>query len=96
MISYLSRSVNKYTNLICLEWWRSPFPTLLTEQTRRPERVQQIHDKDSHSSTYTCEEFLQNIVIGNRPIEEEESRHPNRRATWIYWSIQDNIVIAEP
>ena len=58
--------------------------------------MQKIHDKDSHYSTSTREEFLQNILIGNITIEEEEYIHPNGRAMIISGLIQGNIVLADP
>ena len=68
----------------------------ITEVTRRPTRVQQFHDGYSHSSTSTCEDFLQDIIIENIPIEEEESSHPTRRSMSISRSIQADIVLADP
>ena len=69
MPSYPSILGNKYTNLSDLDLGRAPFRTPLTEQTRRPERLQKVYGKYSHSSTSTCEEFLQDIIIENIPIE---------------------------
>ena len=71
MPSSLSISVNTYTHISDIESGQVSFFTPLTEQMRFPIRVQRIHDKDSHSSTSTCEEFLQNNVTENIPIEEE-------------------------
>ena len=45
---------------------------------------------------YTCEEFLQDIIIENLPIDREEVIHPTGRAMIIYGLNQDNSVIAEP
>ena len=73
-----------------------PFLTPLTEQTCCPRRVHRVYDEYSHSSTSTCEEFLQDIIIENLTIEEEESIHPTGRAMRISGSIQAEIVIAEP
>ena len=73
MPSSLSISGNTSTNISDLDSGWSPFLTPLAKQTRRPEILQRIHDKYSHSSTSTREKFLQNNVIENIPIEEEES-----------------------
>ena len=62
---------NIYTNLSDLESGHAPLLTPLTEQTRRPAIVHLVHNEDSHSSTSTREEFLQDIIIENIPIEEE-------------------------
>ena len=59
-------------------------------------KISRVHEKHSHSSTYTCEEFLQDISIENIPIEEEEFIHPTGRAMWISGLIHSNIVIYEP
>ena len=58
--------------------------------------MQRIHDKDSHSFTSTREEFLQDIVIENIPIDDEESSQPTRWSIIISRSIQVNIMISEP
>ena len=52
-------------NLSDLELGRLPFLTPLTKKMRCPERVHQVHYEDSHSSTSTSEEFLQDITIEN-------------------------------
>ena len=58
--------------------------------------MHQVHDKYSHSSTYTREEILQDIIIENITIEEEEVIHPTGRATSISELIQANIVLLGP
>ena len=83
-------------NLIDIESGKLPLLTSLTEQTCCPERVQRIHNKDYHYSTSTREEFLQNIVIENPPIEEGESIHPNGRAMRISGLFQGDSVLTEP
>ena len=92
---YLSISVDTSTNLSDKESGKSLFLTSLTKRTRRPEIVQQIHDINSQSSMSNCEEFLQNILIEDLPIEQKESIHSTGRSMKIYGSIQGNIVLAE-
>ena len=45
---------------------------------------------------YTCEEFLQDIIIENIPIDGEEVIHPTVGAMIIYVFNQDNSVLADP
>ena len=45
---------------------------------------------------YTLEEFLQDIKIGNIPIEEEEFIHPTERSMRISGSVQANSMFAKP
>ena len=87
---------NTSTNLSNLESGRAPFLAPPTEQTRHLAREQRVHDEYSHYSTSAREEFLQDIVIENLPIEEEEVSHPTGRSTRISGSIQSNSVLTEP
>ena len=68
----------------------------LTKQTCHLERVQQVHDEYSYSSTSTPEKYLQDIIIRNIPIDEEESREYTVISIIISTSIQANSLIAEP
>ena len=92
----LSSSENTSTNLSNLESGQAPFLVTITKQTHPPARVPQFHDEYSHSSKSTCEEFLQNIIIENLPIEEEESSHPTGTSMRISGPIQANSVLADP
>ena len=51
------------TYLSDIESGQLPLLTHLNKQTRHPARVQQVNDKDSHSSTSTHQEFLRDIII---------------------------------
>ena len=95
MPSSLSISVNTPKNISDLESGQAPFLTPLTKQMRRLSILQKIHDKYFHSSTSTFEEFLQNIVNENLPIEEEEASHPTGRSMIVFGLIQGNSVLAE-
>ena len=86
---------NASTNLSDLESGWAPFLTPLTEQTRHLERVHQVRDKDSHYSTSTLDEFLQDITIENTPIDEEEDIHPTRKSMIISGNIQYDRVLPE-
>ena len=96
MPSYPSRLGNTSTNISDLESGRVPFLTPITKQTYFPEIVHQFYDGDSHSSTSTREEFIQDIIIENIYIEEEETNHLTLRAMRISGSIQENSVLADP
>ena len=61
---------NIFINISDLESGQAPFLLYLTRQTHRLVRVLLVHNKDSHSSTSTHEEFLQDIIIKNLPIEK--------------------------
>ena len=89
-------SGNTSTNISDLESWRAPFLTPPTKRTRRPERVHRVHYEDSHSSTSNREEFIQDIIIENLPIEEEEDSHRTGRSMNISGSIQADSVLSEP
>ena len=78
---------HKYINLSDLESGQAPFQMPLIKQTHRLARLHRVHDKYSHSSTYTYKEFLQDIIIENLPIYEEEVIHSTRRAMSISGSI---------
>ena len=96
MPSSPSTLVNKSTNLSDIESGQTPLLTCFTKQTRHLERVQRVHDEYSYSSTSTREESLKDIIIGNIPIEEEESSESTGISIIISASIQANSVISEP
>ena len=58
-------------NLSDLYSGQASFLTPLIERMRCMARVHLVHHEYSHSSTSTREEFLQDIIIENLPIEEE-------------------------
>ena len=58
--------------------------------------MHRVHDEDYHYCTSTHEEFLQNIIFENFPIEEEEASHPTGRSMRISRSIQANSGLSEP
>ena len=89
-------SVNRYINLSGLESGQAPFLVPLTKRTRRLVKVHWFHNEDSHSSTSTCEEFLQDIMVENISIGEEYANHLTGIALSISKLIQANIVLAEP
>ena len=82
-------------NLINLESGQAPLFMPLTKLMRCTAGVKRIHYEDSHSSMSTREEFLQDIVTENIPIEDEGGIHPNGRSMRIYGLIQGNSVLAE-
>ena len=87
---------NTSTNLSNLESGRAPFLAPPTEQTRHLAREQRVHDEYSHYSTSAREEFLQDIVIENIPVDEEEARHPTVKSKSISGLVHDDSVLDYP